>query len=123
MDCILVVDDSPLIQSMMKRFVGRMSGCELRFASNGIEALDTIGRFGEPTLMLLDINMPVMDGLELMGELKGAGVLERTKVIIVSTEGDDEDVLRGLEAGAKAYLRKPFTPDQLQDIIRRVWDA
>lgn len=117
---ILVVDDSPLLQSMFKLTLRSLPDCEVTFAKHGLEALDQIAQNGEPQLILLDINMPVMDGLEFMHELERTGVKDRVPVVIISTEGKEEDVLRGLEAGAKAYLRKPFAPHELRDLLERV---
>lgn len=120
MQRILVVDDSALMHSMFEFTLAKLPGCSVSFAKNGLEALDKIASEGDPSLILLDINMPVMDGLEFMDQLRRADGGARIPVIIVSTEGKDEDVLRGLEAGARAYLRKPFTAQELHDIIQRV---
>ena len=87
---------------------------------NGQEALDAIGQHGEPDLVFLDVNMPVMDGLEFLATSVGAGLAERVPVVIVSTEGRDEDVQRGLDAGAREYLRKPFQVPALLATVRRL---
>src|SRR5439155_6667034 len=102
---ILVVDDSEVMHSFMRLLLNRRKDYQVRFLKNGREALDTITSYGEPSLILLDINMPVMSGLELLGQLTELGLTPRVPVILISTEGKEEDVLRGLEAGAKAYLR------------------
>jgi two-component system, chemotaxis family, chemotaxis protein CheY len=117
---ILVVDDSDLMHSLMKYALGRLKNAEASFAKNGKEALDFLTSNGEPSLILLDINMPVMDGLELLRRLTTLGVTQRVPVIIVSTEGKEADVLRGLEAGARAYLPKPFKAQDLHTMIERV---
>jgi CheY-like chemotaxis protein len=117
---ILVVDDSDLMHSLMKYALGRIKNAEVSFAKNGKEALDFLTSNGEPSLILLDINMPVMDGLDLLRRLTTLGVTQRVPVIIVSTEGKDADVLRGLEAGARAYLPKPFRAQDLHTMIERV---
>jgi len=114
---ILVVEDSSLVQSIVRLALRRYQGLDLAFADNGVDALATIARDGEPDLMLLDINMPRMNGLELLAELRPSGALDRISVVIVSTEGDDDDVRRGLDAGARAYLRKPFRQDDLCRVI------
>lgn len=119
---ILVVDDSSFLHSIFRVSLRRLYDCEISYAKNGLEALSSIEEKGEPDLILLDVNMPVMDGLELLGELRGLGVIERVPVIIISTEGEEADVLRGLEAGARGYLRKPFTQAELHDIISRVME-
>ena len=74
----------------------------------------------QPDLVLLDINLPRMNGLELLAELRKDGVVPRVPVIIVSTEGEVHDIERGLAAGARAYLRKPFRAEQLWEVIDSV---
>jgi CheY-like chemotaxis protein len=117
---ILVVDDSEVMHSFMRLLLTKKKDYQVRFLKNGQEALDTINSVGEPSLILLDINMPVMNGLELLGHLTELGLTSRVPVILISTEGREEDVLRGLESGAKAYLRKPFRPQELHQMIDRV---
>jgi two-component system, chemotaxis family, chemotaxis protein CheY len=116
---ILIVEDSSVVQSIVKVAL-RRHAYELTCTANGVEALQAIARDGEPDLMLVDINMPRMNGLELLGELRAAGTVPRVPVIIVSTEGEEEDVRRGMDAGARAYLRKPFRGDQLCALIDSV---
>jgi CheY-like chemotaxis protein len=117
---ILVVDDSEMMHSFMRLLLTRMKDYTVRFLKNGQEALDAIRAHGEPSLILLDINMPVMNGLEFLGKMTDLGLVTRVPVVLVSTEGRDEDILRGLESGAKAYLRKPFKPQELHQVIERV---
>jgi CheY-like chemotaxis protein len=117
---ILVVDDSDLMHSLMKYTLSRLKDFEVSFAKNGKEALDLMSSAGEPSLILLDINMPVMGGLDLLRRLTMLGMTKRVPVIIVSTEGRDADVLLGLEAGARAYLPKPFRAHDLHTMIERV---
>jgi CheY-like chemotaxis protein len=120
MQRILVVEDSSLVQSIVKVALRRYERLHVASASNGVEALASIERDGEPDLVLLDINMPQMSGLELLDELRASGVVPRVPVIIVSTESEDDDVKRGLDAGARAYLKKPFRTDDLCKVIDRV---
>lgn len=101
-----------VVQAIVKRALRRYA-CDVVYATNGVEALDAIARDGEPDLMVVDINMPRMNGLELLGELRAAGAVPRIPVILVTTEGEDHDVERGLAAGARAYLRKPFRVEDL----------
>jgi CheY-like chemotaxis protein/anti-sigma regulatory factor (Ser/Thr protein kinase) len=117
---ILVVDDSETMRSFMRLLLVRMKDYQVRFLKNGQEALESISEHGEPSLILLDINMPVMNGLEFLGRMTELGLVARVPVVLVSTEGRDEDILRGLESGAKAYLRKPFKPQELHQVIERV---
>jgi two-component system chemotaxis response regulator CheY len=122
MQRILVVEDSTVVQSIVQRAL-RKYACDVVCVKNGVEALEAIARDGEPDLMLVDINMPRMNGLELLGELRAGGALPRLRVIMVSTEGEEHDVQRGLDAGARAYLKKPFRQDELCALIDRVMTA
>src|SRR4051812_29165748 len=106
---ILIVDDSNILRHLIKVFLSSMKEFEVTAVTNGKEGLDHIVEHGAPALVLLDVNMPVMNGIEFLGELGHLGLRDKIPVIIVSTEGKEEDVLRGLQAGAKGYLRKPFT--------------
>jgi DNA-binding response OmpR family regulator len=109
---ILVVDDSAMMRALYKQTFARVANVSVRYASDGDAALAEI-RAEEPDLVFLDINMPKLDGLEVLSGLRCSGTLERVHVVLVSTEGTDEDVQRGLRAGAADYLRKPFSPEEL----------
>jgi two-component system chemotaxis response regulator CheY len=117
---ILVVDDSSMIRALFRQTLASGKDYQVREARNGQEALDAIAAFGEPDLIFLDVNMPVMDGLEFLATTAGAGLVERVPVVIVSTEGREEDVQRGMDAGARAYVRKPFKPTELVPLIERL---
>lgn len=115
---ILVVDDSSFMHSMYDMV---LRGCgEVLHASNGREALDVLGTSPDCDLIILDINMPQMNGLEFLEQYRGSGLNDVAPVIIVSTEGTEDDTQRGLEAGATAYLKKPFQPTDLQTLVGRV---
>jgi CheY-like chemotaxis protein len=111
---ILVVDDSDL----MHRMYGVMlRGGGLVAARDGEEALAKIAADPEIDLVLLDINMPKMNGFEVLQELRVRELLPALRVIVVTTEGRDEDAQRGLAAGAAAYLTKPFRADEVRAAI------
>jgi two-component system, chemotaxis family, chemotaxis protein CheY len=114
---ILVVEDSNMMQVYYTQILSRMPSCQFSFVKNGQEALDHIDRKGPPDVVVLDINMPVMDGLEFLGRFRAGRPTPPAVVIIVSTEGREDDLKRGMEAGASAYLRKPFRPEALQELI------
>jgi len=120
---ILVVDDSSMIRALFRQSLAGVKDYKVHEARNGQEALDAIAADGEPDLIFLDVNMPVMDGLEFLATSAGAGLVERVPVVIVSTEGRDEDVQRGLDAGARAYLRKPFNPGALAGLVEELTDG
>jgi CheY-like chemotaxis protein len=89
-------------------------------ALDGREALARLAEHADVDLIFLDINMPAMNGLELLGQIKGQPPLAGIPVIIVSTEGREEDTVRGLKAGAAAYVRKPFRAEAVLALVERV---
>ncbi|MEM6455994.1 MAG: response regulator [Acidobacteriota bacterium] len=112
---ILVVDDSKLIHKMFEVLLRQYT---LIHAHDGLEALQCLGTDASIDLILLDINMPRMSGLEFLQQVKSDATLESIPVVIISTEGKEEDTLRGLEAGASAYIKKPFGNQELLNVIQ-----
>lgn len=112
---ILVVDDSKL---MHKVYEVMLRQYPLVSAMDGRQALERLKEHADVDLVLLDINMPVMNGLEFLAELKNLGS-RPPSVIIISTEGREEDTMRGLEAGAVAYVKKPFRSEEILDVISK----
>ena len=117
---ILAVDDSALIHQMYKLFLSRYKNCKLVSAMNGLEALDKLGQEDEIDLILLDINMPVMNGLEFLQRVQKESAYKDIPVIIISTEGKEEDTVRGLKMGAKGYVKKPFQASELHSLIDKI---
>jgi CheY-like chemotaxis protein len=95
----------------------QMAGYHVSFTKNGRQALDHIGKHGMPDIVVLDVNMPVMDGLEFMSHFRADHHTQPAQVIMVTTEGREDDLKRGLEAGASAYLKKPFAPMVLTRMV------
>ena len=118
---ILVVDDSSLIHQMYRLVMARYN-CTIVDAMNGQEALDLLSIHKDVELILLDINMPVMNGVQFMEKAATIGIIGRIPVIIISTEGKEEDTIRGLKLGAKGYLKKPFHPSALHDMIEKLFN-
>jgi two-component system, chemotaxis family, chemotaxis protein CheY len=116
---VLIVDDSPTMRMLISFALGPYPGCKVRQAGNGVEALDEL-RNGLPDLMIVDINMPEMNGLELIGEVRKTHSKVALPVVVITTEGSDDDIRRGFQAGATEYLVKPFQPQKLQAIIDRL---
>lgn len=114
---ILVVDDSKLMHKMYEVMLRQYP---LVYASDGRQALDRIKEHGDIDLVLLDINMPNMNGLEFLAELRSDSSRADVSVIIISTEGREEDTARGMEAGANAYIKKPFRNEEILDVISRL---
>lgn len=117
---LLVVDDSQLIHSMYRLVLNRYEGCKILDAMNGLEALDILSREKNFDLILLDINMPVMNGIQFMEKLKKENLYRQVPIIVISTEGREEDTLRALKLGAWGYVVKPFKPHMLYELIDKV---
>ena len=111
---ILNVDDSKLIHKM---FEVMLRSQELVHANDGVEGLQRLGEHADIDLILLDINMPRMNGLEFLGELEKDSALSGIPVVVVSTEGKEEDTQRAMDLGAKGYITKPFQSEQVLEII------
>ena len=116
---ILVVDDSSLIHQMYRLVMSRYK-CEIVDAMNGQEALDILALQNDIQLILLDINMPVMNGVQFLEKAAKSGLPSKVPVIVISTEGKEEDTLRGLKLGARGYLKKPFNPTDLYGLIEKI---
>jgi len=117
---ILVVDDSALIHQMYRLVMSRYN-CTIVDAMNGQEALDILAVHKDIDLILLDINMPVMNGVQFLEKASAIGIVSRIPVIVISTEGKEEDTIRGLKLGARGYLKKPFHPSELHDLIEKIF--
>ncbi|MBZ5679089.1 MAG: response regulator [Acidobacteriia bacterium] len=114
----LIVDDSSVMRKIVERSL-RQAGIgisQVFEAANGAEAL---GALKEHTvdLVLCDINMPVMDGLEFVKQLSLLDIAKDTPVVMITTEGSEAHVVQALSAGARGYIRKPFTPDQVKEHV------
>ncbi len=118
---ILIVEDSELLHRMYDLILlpYRKEGCQVLHANHGREALTVLSGDPDVDLILLDINMPVMSGLEFLHHLKGQEVFKDIPVVIVSTEGKEQDTVRGLQCGARGYITKPFHAPDLYRIIDR----
>ena len=117
---VLAVDDSTLIQQMYKMVLMRYR-CEIIQALNGQEGLDKLEKHPDVNMMLVDINMPLMNGLEFIQKVKAAEKFKSIPIIIVSTEGKEEDTQRGLALGASGYVKKPFQPSDLHSLISKLF--
>jgi two-component system chemotaxis response regulator CheY len=113
---VLIVDDSSAIRKILQRVLQQTDIAigSIHEAADGVQALavlkdKTIG------LIFSDINMPNMDGLQLLGELRASSVWKTIPVLMITTEGSQSRVLEALDLGASGYVRKPFTLDQIKD--------
>ena len=114
---VMAVDDSKL---MLRMYEVMLRGFPFVTAEDGRQALERLDESPDIDLVLLDINMPNMNGLEFLEAARASGALERLKVIVVTTDGKQEEIERGLAAGATAYMTKPFDGEQLLSVIRRI---
>lgn len=114
----LIVDDSSVMRKIVERSL-RQAGLSLSQvyeAGNGAEALGTL-QSNQVDLILCDINMPVMDGLEFVKQLSAVDHAKGVPVVMITTEGSEGHVVQALSAGARGYIRKPFTPDQVKEHV------
>jgi len=114
----LIVDDSSVMRKIVARSL-RQAGIDLSQtleAGNGAEALGLL-RENQVDLILCDINMPVMDGLEFIKQLSTIEKAKGVPVIMVTTEGSESHVVQALSCGARGYIRKPFTPEQVKEHV------
>jgi len=114
----LIVDDSSVMRKIVERSL-RQAGINLTEvfeAGNGAEALSVLQE-KQVDLILCDINMPVMDGLEFVKQLSGVENAKGVPVIMITTEGSESHVVQALSCGARGYIRKPFTADQVKEQV------
>lgn len=116
---ILVVDDSALIHQMYRLVMIRYK-CEIFDAMNGQEALDVLALQKDIQLILLDINMPVMNGVQFLEKASALGIARKIPIIVISTEGKEEDTIRCLKMGARGYVKKPFNPSEIHELINKI---
>jgi two-component system chemotaxis response regulator CheY len=113
---VLVVDDSAAIRKIMQRVL-RQTGMSIRNiheAGDGLEAIEMLKGLSVD-LVLTDINMPKMDGLQLLAALKVSPDWRDIPVVMVTTEGGETKVGEAVKLGAAGYVRKPFTADQIKE--------
>jgi len=110
----IVVDDSRATRMILKRALAR-EGFEVVEAGDGRQALDELEKTGPLELALVDWNMPVMTGYELIREVRSRASLNSMAIMMVTTETEASQVQRALEAGANEYVMKPFTEDMLRE--------
>jgi two-component system chemotaxis response regulator CheY len=112
---ILLVDDSRTMRNIFKRVIVGINAAETAEAGDGVEALQVIEQSGPFDLMLLDWNMPNMDGITLLKTVREKKI--STPVIMVTTEAEKTRIIEAIKAGANNYMVKPFTPDALKGKI------
>lgn len=115
---IMLVDDAASVRQVVGIAL-RRAGYETVEASNGKEALSLLDA-GKVDLIISDLNMPVMNGIEFVKGVKQHPTSKFTPVVMLTTEGQKEKMEQGRAAGAKAWILKPFTPAQLLDVVAKL---
>ena len=117
----LVIDDSRLHHQMYQLIFARpaLQGGSLLHAYDGREGYAMFSAHPEVALVFLDLNMPGMNGLEFLERRRAEALHPRIPVVLVTTESAPDDEARGLASGAWAYMRKPFTPEQLEALVQQ----
>lgn len=115
---VLIVDDSLVIRSIIEKFL-KPIGYEALHAANGQEALDILEKSAEEVeLVILDWNMPVLNGWETLIAIKTNSACAHICIIMVSTESEEDKVAQALKAGAHGYIFKPFESEELVEQIK-----
>jgi two-component system alkaline phosphatase synthesis response regulator PhoP/two-component system response regulator VicR len=115
---ILAVDDEPNIVRLIQVNLERQ-GYQVETANNGAQALAKI-RANRPDLLVSDVMMPEMDGLELVKNIRMDPALESLPIIMLTAKTQDADVMKGYQYGADMYLTKPFNPQELLQFVKRL---
>jgi DNA-binding NtrC family response regulator len=115
---ILIADDEPNIQTMV-RICLSTEGYELAVVSNGREAIDSLRRVGAD-LLLLDLAMPVLDGMAVLGELLDMPVIPPVRVVVMTAHGSVRTAVQAIRLGASDFLEKPFRPEDLRISVASV---
>ena len=119
---VLVVDDSPTMRQMVA-FTLSNAGFTVVEAGNGKEAMGKIGGGTKPDLVVTDLNMPEMDGITLIQEIRKNPALKFMPILMLTTESSDDKKKAGQAAGATGWVVKPFNPEQMLKVIQKVLPA
>ena len=120
----LIVDDSSVMRKIVERAL-RQAGIDLKVvheAGSGTEGLDLL-RTRQVDLILSDINMPSMDGLEFLRQIRAQELAPGVPVVMITTESSEEHVKQAILSGAQGYIRKPFTAEQVKERVLPLVDA
>jgi len=113
---VLIVEDSPVMRGMLETLVDTLGDVEVEAVENGLEALRVLPTV-EFSLIITDINMPNINGLELISFIRQSPKHQDTPIIVVSTESAEKDRNKGMSLGASAYLTKPFNESELINLV------
>jgi two-component system chemotaxis response regulator CheY len=116
--CILIVDDSETVRQVLQLALGN-SGYQVVEAEDGFDALTKLSG-AKIDMLITDLNMPNMDGLELIKKVREEGQHRFTPIVMLTTESSEEKKKAGREAGASGWIVKPFKPEQLLKVVKMV---
>ena len=118
---ILIVDDSDNIRAFIKKALSltELDINQILEAENGLQGLEKLSAY-KIDIILSDINMPVMDGLEFIRNVRAEEKNNEIIILVVSTEGSRQMILESVKAGANGYLKKPFGPDEVMETLERI---
>jgi two-component system chemotaxis response regulator CheY len=114
----LIVDDSSVMRKIVERAL-RQAGLDtlvVHEAGSGAEGLEVL-KSKSVDLILSDINMPTMDGLEFLRQIRAQNLAQNVPVVMITTESSEEHVKQAIQAGARGYIRKPFTAEQVKERV------
>jgi len=114
---VLIVEDSPTMRQLISFALKRLREIRITEASDGVDGLKKLAA-EKFDLIFTDINMPIMDGLKLVSLLRNDVNYKDTPIIVITTEGAQEDRERALALGANDYITKPIQPNKILDIAR-----
>ncbi len=118
---VLVVDDSPTMRQFIVFALQRLPGLQIHEAGDGVNALKQLSS-EKYDLLLTDINMPMMDGLKLVGLIRNDPHYKKLPIIVITTEGSEVTRERAIKIGANEYITKPLQTARLIEIVRRLLD-
>lgn len=116
---VLVVDDSSTMRQMVA-YTLKNAGFEVVEAGNGKEAVGKLNAGTKPALVVTDLNMPEMDGITLITEIRKMAAFKFTPILMLTTESADDKKKAGQAAGATGWIVKPFNPEQMLKVIQKV---
>jgi two-component system, chemotaxis family, chemotaxis protein CheY len=118
---VLIVEDSPTMRQLISFALKRLRGVRIVEANDGVDGLKKLSA-EKFDLIFTDINMPIMDGLKLVSLVRNDANYKNTPVVVITTEGAQEDRERALALGANDYITKPIQPNRILDVARGLLD-
>lgn len=115
---VLIIDDAITVRIMTQAFLKELGFSEIHIAENGMEALEILGHLGRVDLILVDWNMPLMNGLDFVKEIRKDPQFSEVKIMMMTTENSMDKIVTAMDAGVNEYMMKPFSKDILADKLQ-----